>query len=79
MKFKEIFKKAEEPPKVDREKYKALYEYQKTQFEDEKSRFGKLEDKSAKYLTALTVAITAYVFIIRWVFEWTVLPEHHYG
>lgn len=75
MNFKNIFKKVEQPPKVDREKYKALYEYQKAQFEDEKNRFGRLEDKSAKYLTALTVAITAYVLIIRWVFSWTVFPD----
>ncbi|MFV5654404.1 hypothetical protein VXR13_16725 [Acinetobacter baumannii] len=81
MKFKSIFKKDEpkaELPKVDREKYKALYEYQKAQLEDEKNRFGKLEDKAAKYLTALTVAITAYVLIVRWVFEWKTTPEYQY-
>ncbi|WP_407501058.1 hypothetical protein [Acinetobacter baumannii] len=81
MKFKSIFKKDEpkaELPKVDREKYKALYEYQKAQLEDEKNRFGKLEDKAAKYLTALTVAITAYVLIVRWVFEWKITPEYQY-
>ena len=81
MKFKCFFKKDEpkaELPKVDREKYKALYEYQKAQLKEEKNRFGKLEDKAAKYLTALTVAITAYVLIVRWVFEWTSKPEYLY-
>lgn len=81
MKFKNLFKKADPvkiEPIVDKDKYKALYEYQKAQLEDEKNRFGKLEDKAAKYLTALTVAITAYVLIVRWVFEWSLKPEYQY-
>jgi len=48
----------------DREKYKTLYEYQKTQFDDEKQRYSRLEDKAAKFLTALTVVISAYTLIV---------------
>lgn len=48
---------------LDREKYKALYEYQKLQFEDEKGQYFKLEDKASKYLSFLTIFITVYVFV----------------
>lgn len=53
----------QEPPKIDREKLKVLYEYVKSQFEDEKSRYARLEDKSSKYLTSLNVAIPIFLFI----------------
>ncbi|MFW1761034.1 hypothetical protein [Acinetobacter calcoaceticus] len=49
---------------VDKDKYKALYEYQKAQFDDEKTRYSKLEDKATKYLTSLTVVISAYVLLV---------------
>lgn len=53
---------------VDREQYKALCEYHKTQYETEVTRGHKLEDKSAKYLTALTIAITAYSLVFtKWI------------
>ena len=45
-----------------KELYKALCEYQKTQFEDEKSQYFKLEDKSSKYLTFLNIFIPLYIF-----------------
>ncbi|ENV33015.1 hypothetical protein [Acinetobacter gerneri] len=48
----------------DTEKYKALFDYQKVQYDDERSRYSKLEDKSSKYLTSLTIVITAYTIIV---------------
>lgn len=51
---------------VDHEKYKALYEYQKDQFESESVRFNRLEDKAVKYLTSITLAVSAYVLLVRW-------------
>lgn len=48
----------------DREKYKTLYEYQKDQFDDEKQRYSKLEDKATKFLTALTIVISTYTLIV---------------
>lgn len=53
---------------LDREKFKALYEYHKTQYDNEVTRGQKLEDKSAKYLTVLTIAITAFtLFVSKWI------------
>ncbi|MDQ8935800.1 hypothetical protein [Acinetobacter rudis] len=49
---------------VDKDRYKALYEYQKAQFDDEKTRYSKLEDKAAKYLTFLTIIISAYILLV---------------
>lgn len=50
--------------KYDRELYKALYEYQKNQYDLERASYARLEDKAAKYLTVLTVVISAYTIII---------------
>ncbi len=58
---------------IDEEKYKALYEYHKDQFASESNRFNRLEDKSTKYLGAITVAVSAYVLLIRWSAE-KILP-----
>ncbi|AYY91205.1 MULTISPECIES: hypothetical protein [Acinetobacter] len=49
---------------VDKDRYKALYEYQKAQFDDERTRYSKLEDKAAKYLTFLTIIISAYILLV---------------
>jgi hypothetical protein len=54
---------------VDSEKYKFLYEYQQEQFLAEKHRYSRLEDKSIRYLTSITIAVSAYVLIVRWAFE----------
>lgn len=51
---------------VDHDKYKALYEYQKDQFESESGRFNRLEDKAVKYLSSITVAVSAYILLVRW-------------
>lgn len=50
---------------IDREKYKALYEYQKLQFEDEKGQFFRLEEKAIRYLSFLTLSIPIYLFIFN--------------
>lgn len=49
---------------VDRDTFKALYEYQKIQFDEEKTRYSKLEDKATKFLTSLTVVISAFTLIV---------------
>ncbi|KAB0653907.1 hypothetical protein F7P73_05200 [Acinetobacter bohemicus] len=49
---------------IDREKYKILYEYQKTQYDDEKLRYSRLDDKATKYLTSLAFLTTVYTFIV---------------
>lgn len=49
---------------VDREKYKVLYEYQKTQYDDEKLRYSRLDEKATKYLTSLAFLTTVYTFIV---------------
>lgn len=46
---------------IDREKYKVLYEYQRNQYEEEKARFSKLEDKATKFLTALSFFIPVFI------------------
>lgn len=53
-----------ESMEIEKEKFKALFEYQKAQFENEKARYSKLEDKSAKYLTALTIIISAFTLAV---------------
>ena len=47
---------------ANEDKYKFLCEYQKIQFEDEKSQYFKLEDKSSKYLSFLNLFIPLYSF-----------------
>ena len=58
---------------MDREKYKALFEYMEKQYSEERDRSGKLEDKAVKYLASITIAISAFVFLIRYVIT-EVLP-----
>lgn len=67
MKFKHLFKKTK--PVFDRERYKALYEYQKIQFDDKRNHYYKLEDKSSKYLTFLTIFTPIYVFTFTFIFK----------
>lgn len=59
----------------NKEKYKALYEYHKDQFNSECSRFDRLEDKAVKYLGAITVAISAYVLLVRWSADKVIPPN----
>ncbi|PCJ31712.1 MAG: hypothetical protein COA90_05465 [Gammaproteobacteria bacterium] len=64
---------------VDIEKYKLLYEFQQEQFASERQRFTRLEDKSIKYLTSISIAITLYILLIRWAFEKIVPPSDFLG
>ena len=59
---------------IDSEKYKALYEFQKSQFEEERDRYRRLEDKSVKYLTSITIAMTGYILLLRWTLSEVVPP-----
>ncbi|HDX8376592.1 hypothetical protein [Aeromonas dhakensis] len=60
---------------VDIEKYKLLYDFQKEQLAEERQRYTRLEDKSVKYLTSLTFALTAYILLVRWVSKSIFPPE----
>jgi hypothetical protein len=44
---------------------KALYEYFQKQIEHEKNRFQRFEDKASKFITMISVIITAYLFVIN--------------
>lgn len=54
---------------ADIEKYKTLYEYQKDQFDKAKQSFHRLEDKAIKYLSSLTFAFSAYIILIRSIYD----------
>lgn len=47
------------------EKHEFLYSYARAAFEDELQRFRSIEDKSAKYLSLLSVCVVAYTIILR--------------
>ena len=51
---------------LDLEKYKALYDFQKYQFDTIKAHYSKLEDKAIKYLTYTSVFITAFSLIAKY-------------
>lgn len=53
---------------VDIAKYEALYEYQKNQLAVVKSHYEKLEDKAIKYLTYLSIFITAFSLLAKYYF-----------
>lgn len=47
------------------EKHEFLYNYARSAFDDELQRFRNIEDKSAKYLSLLSVGVVAYTIILR--------------
>lgn len=47
------------------EKHEFLYNYARSAFEDELQRFRNIEDKSAKYLSLLSVGVVSYTIILR--------------
>ncbi|WP_373071871.1 hypothetical protein [Sulfurimonas sp.] len=61
---------------VDSEKYKLLFEYQKNQFDEEVNRYRRLEEKALKYLSAITFALGAYLFLIRQIIEGIIPPNN---
>lgn len=61
---------------IDSEKYKLLFEYQKNQFDEEVNRYRRLEEKALKYLSAITFALGAYLFLIRQVIEKVIPPNN---
>ena len=50
---------------MNTDKYKTLYEYMKNQYSEERERTSKLEEKAVRYFGTVTVAITGFVFLIR--------------
>lgn len=61
---------------MDREKYKALFEYMENRYSEEQDRTSRLEDKAVKYLASITIAITAFVFLIRYVIDEIIPPSN---
>jgi len=51
---------------VDKDKYKALFEYMKEAFSEESDRYIRLEAKAIKYLSSITIAVSAFVLLLRW-------------
>jgi len=51
---------------VDIDKYKVLFEYMKGEYSDESDRYRRLEDKAIKYLSSITIAVSAFVILLRW-------------
>lgn len=47
------------------DKYKFLYEHARSGFEDELQRFRNMEDKAAKLLSFLSIAVVSYTLMIR--------------
>lgn len=51
---------------IDSDKYKELFEYMKDAFSEESDRYKRLEEKAIKYLSSITIAVTAFVLLLRW-------------
>ncbi len=49
----------------DADKFKFLIDYQKEQYDNARSRYMRLEEKAVKYFGAITIAISAFVLIIK--------------
>lgn len=47
------------------DKYKFLYEHSKSGFDNELQRFRNMEDKAAKLLSFLSIAVVSYTLMIR--------------
>jgi hypothetical protein len=62
---------------VEIDKYKCLYEYERNLFEEESGRYRRLEDKAMKYLSATTLAIGAYLFLVRGIIEDLIPPSNY--
>lgn len=54
----------EQNESVNLDAYKAMYEYFQKQLEHEKNRLKNFEDKATKFITMISIIITAYTFII---------------
>lgn len=61
---------------IDTEKYKLLFEYQKSLYEEEINRYRRLEEKAMKYLSAITFAMGAYIFLVRWAIDKILPPSN---
>jgi len=61
---------------IDSEKYKLLFEYQKNLFDEEVNRYRRLEEKALRYLSVITFALGAYLFLIRQIIEKVIPPNN---
>ena len=57
------------------EKYKELYELSKEVLKEELSRFTRIDDKAAKYLSVLTLAAGAAAYFGKWVIDNLIPPK----
>lgn len=57
------------------EKYKELYELSKQVLEEELNRFTRIDDKAAKYLSALTLVAGAAAYFGKWVIDNLIPPK----
>ena len=51
------------------DKWSFLYDYARKAFDDEISRFARLDEKSIKLLTATSFIITAFIALAKWIFS----------
>ncbi len=51
------------------DKWSFLYNYSRKAFDDEISRFARLDEKAIKLLTATSVIITAFIALSKWLFS----------
>jgi len=51
------------------DKWSFLYNYSRKSFDDEISRFARLDEKAIKLLTATSVIITAFIALSKWLFS----------
>jgi hypothetical protein len=57
------------------EKYKELYELSKEVLKEELSRFARIDDKAAKYLSVLTLVAGAAAYFGKWVIDNLIPPK----
>ncbi len=57
------------------EKYKELYELSKEVLKEELSRFTRIDDKAAKYLSVLTLVAGAAAFFEKWIIDKLIPPK----
>ncbi len=57
------------------DKYKELYDLSKEVLNEERIRFHKIEDKSYRYFSVLTLLIGGNVFFSKWILEQLIPPK----
>lgn len=50
-------------------KWKLLYDYTRKAFDDEVERFSRVDEKATKFLTSISIIITLFVGLTKWLFS----------